>query len=241
MRSPIASATSRCCAPSCRLRSSRRRSASPATTTRAREAASCSCASALASAIATSSGERRDSVLVAWGERMRRLARDDHRTPQRPVEHDRRADPGPYPELLQPLGEPARQPRIVIHPLRLPTPTDLRRQRLPIQLDPRTHGHARNPRLIPPADHIRRPVVAVPNHVRRLRAEQPADLRCHRREHASGITCTRNERRDPPQRRLLVEQGLHRRAVGGVHRDADPLTSSLPRQDRGCAMSRDTG
>ena len=36
------SVTSRCCAPSCRLRSSRRRSASPASTMRAREAVSCS-------------------------------------------------------------------------------------------------------------------------------------------------------------------------------------------------------
>ena len=49
--------TSRCCAPSCRLRSRRRRSASPASTIRARDAASSSCASAFAIACATSSAK----------------------------------------------------------------------------------------------------------------------------------------------------------------------------------------
>ena len=40
MLSSSATETSRCCAPSCRLRSSRRRSASPTSTSRARDAAS---------------------------------------------------------------------------------------------------------------------------------------------------------------------------------------------------------
>ena len=63
-RSPSESATSRCCAPSCRLRSSRRRSVSLASTMRRREAASSSRAWALATARPTSSANacRRRSV-----------------------------------------------------------------------------------------------------------------------------------------------------------------------------------
>jgi len=55
IRSRSAIETSRCCAPSWRLRSSRLRSASPTATMRARDAASCSWASALAIAWAASS------------------------------------------------------------------------------------------------------------------------------------------------------------------------------------------
>jgi hypothetical protein len=174
--------------------------------------------------------ERRDPVLVPRRERVRVHARDHHRAPQLPVEHDRRTDPGPDAELLQATGELARQPRVVVDALRLPAAVDLRRQRLPVEHEPRADGNTRDPRLVPPTDHIRGAVVAVADHVRRLRPEQATDLRGHGREHARRVAGARDERRDPPQGRLLVEQGLHRRAVGGIHRLGEPLIFGIPRR-----------
>jgi hypothetical protein len=59
----------------------------------------------------------------------------------------------------------------------------------------------------PPADDRRLVAVLVADHVRRLRAEQPADLLGHGGEDLTRVALAGDERRDPPQRRLLGREG----------------------------------
>ena len=87
-----ASETSRCCAPSCRLRSSRRRSASPASTIRAREAASCVARLGVGERLGGELGEVGEPLLGARRERLGLDAGDDHRAPQPAAELHRRGD-----------------------------------------------------------------------------------------------------------------------------------------------------
>ena len=109
-RSAAPATTSRCCAPSCRLRSRRRRSASPTATIRAREAASCCARLGVGERLRVSSANR-CSRYSAPGGNGPVAERDEHRAPQLAVEHDRRADGGREAELPQRLGELAARRR----------------------------------------------------------------------------------------------------------------------------------
>ena len=108
IRRSSASETSRCCAPSWRLRSSRRRSASPTSTMRAREAASCSWASAFASACATSSAKSHSRCSRSGGSGSSDARRRGERAPELAADRDRRRDRRAVAEALQRLGQPPR-------------------------------------------------------------------------------------------------------------------------------------
>ena len=90
--------TSRCCAPSCRSRTTRRRSSSVAATIRARDAASSARASVFEIAVATSSVNSASRSSMPVGQRLALRDAGDHRAPDLAVDDDRGAgadaDPG---------------------------------------------------------------------------------------------------------------------------------------------------
>ena len=100
-RSPSARATSRCCAPSWRLRSIRRRSVSLASTMRRRDADSSSRASRARDCQADELGERLQPVLGLERDGLVLPQRDDERTPGRTGNRDRHADAAPEAERPQ--------------------------------------------------------------------------------------------------------------------------------------------
>ena len=208
MRRSSATDTSRCCAPSCRLRSSRRRSASPASTMRARDAASCSWASAFASACATSSAKsyRRCSRRPGAGGRP---GRRGERAPEPPADADRGRHRGAVAGALQLLGERSARVR-VLRALRAAAAQHLRDDGVAVQLD-RAHRRAVAAAVVAPAAHDRCRAGARRS-ARRSPPARPAAARPPwSPARTRGSACRAgDERGDPAQRGLLVGE----RALG---------------------------
>ena len=201
-RSLSTTETRRCWAPSCRLRSSRRRCSSPALTRRARDAIRSARAWALATASDDELAERAEAVLGL--RRQRVLARDRDRAPQRAGDDDRGGGGRAVAGAEDRLGDLAASS---------PPQSSIRAGRAGRQ-------HAREGRVLlgrqalADAEHV--DVVAVvaaddrracrrPRSARRrgVDLQHARALLGHRREHPLGADLRGDERGHAPQRALL--------------------------------------
>ena len=186
-RSCSASDTSRCCAPSCRLRSSRRRSASPACTMRARDAASFSCASALASAWATSSATSHRRRSAPSGRSLGVVRRRDDDAPQPARDAHRRGHGRAEAERAQALRERRRRrprSRRRAAAARLAAPATLTVSPSSGRRAPT--GRPPAPRRVQLPTTVALASLLVADDARVRRAEQPPDLLRHLREQRGG-------------------------------------------------------
>ena len=197
--------------PSCRSRSIRRRVSSEAATIRARDAARAARLSAFAIAVATSPVKpvRRDSV--SPGKRLVDLLRvDEQSAPQAALDDDRAADRGADPELVSnERGDAPGNAVVVVYPDGSARPRDRRCQIAPFER-PRTRNQWVCSAVLvfggPGRYDSHRVMALVTGHSGEVSAEQPPDLRRDRREQLLRLRPERHQRRDPPQRRLLLGQ-----------------------------------
>ena len=203
--------TKRCWAPSWRSRTTRRRAPSPAASRRAREATSCSRPSAFAIAVSSSFANWVDALLAVG---RRRLSPVQYTTA---MPHSRPSMMIGAPMLERTPGVAGRRPREavrrvdVLHPGRAPGAAHPRRHALTVV------GEARTGRQFPPlesamghdGDLVAR-LVAAQRHP--VGVQQPLHLRGHAVEHRGRRGAFGDQRRHPPQRRLLGSDP----AIGGI-------------------------
>ena len=108
--------TSRCCAPSCRSRTTRRRASSPAVSRRAREAVSWSRLSALAIAVSSSSANCAMRSSVSARRWLLAAQRAGDRSPEPAVDDDRRSDRRADPPRCGQFSERAVRVLVVLDP-----------------------------------------------------------------------------------------------------------------------------
>ena len=206
--------TRRCWAPSCRLRSMRRRVASAVATIRAREAVRAAWASALAIAVAASSVNPASRASVPAGSGP---ARDPTiMTPHsRPSTLTGTPTPARRPNSRASLGDRARGAGVVVDPRR---PAGLEHQRVqvpPAEAPPGADGEG-SAGAVPRGDHRYRAVGAVPAHRRVVGAQQPPGFLGDRGEHLRRRRRAGHQRRHPPQRGLLLGEPAQFHAGLGV-------------------------
>ena len=154
--------------------------------------------------------EVRDPLLRALRERRLPHRRDDHRSPQPPAEHDRRAHRRAQPELAQQLGHRAGDALVAVDPLRPAAVVDHRSQRRTSHRPAGSDRHVACLARAPAAGNGHRAVGLVPDHVRRVRPEQAGDLLAHDREDGRLVGLAGDGRRDAPQRGLLLQDRAQR-------------------------------
>ncbi len=208
-RSLSASETRCCCAPSWRLRSSRRRCSSPASTSRARDAIRSARACALATASETSSQNAAKAALGVVRQRV--LARDRDRAPQRAGDDDRRgrrraiADAEDRVRDLAAVADPAP----VVDPRRRAGPQHAAHRGRLLRGEALPHAQDVDVVAVVAADDRRRLVPLVAHDRRRVDLQDPRALLRYRREHALRAHLRGDERGHAAQRALLGGEPRH--------------------------------
>ena len=210
-----------CCAPSCRLRSSRRRCSSPALTSRAREAIRSARACALATASETSSQNAPSRFSVSGGSGSSLAIAT---APQSDAgDDDRRGGGGAVADAedrvrdLAARRRPSRRcarARRCAAPVR--PPSSRRRSRVAEREDVDAVA-------VVAADDRRRAVALVAHDRGRVDLQHARALLRDRREHPLGAGLRGDERRHPPQRALLVARARRPRPASPPGRPAAPL------------------
>ena len=203
-RSISATDTSRCWAPSWRLRSSRRRCSSPARTTRAREAVRSARAWALATASEASSQNAPSRFSLSGGERI--LAGDRHRAPERAGDDDRRRRGRAVARAEHRLPDVALQAAPVVDPRGGGGAPHPRQGGVLVGPDPLADAEDVDAVAVVAAEHRRGPVALVAHDRRGVDLQHAGAALGDRGEHALRADLRGDQRRHPPQRALLRRQ-----------------------------------
>jgi hypothetical protein len=156
-------------------------------------------------------GETGDPLLTPRREAVGAVRAGDDRAPEPAAHPDRGRDRGGDARLAEQVRQLPLHPRVVVDPLRAAAPAHLRDRRIAVERNSgahREHGRALH---APAAEHRLGPVAHEAGQVRAVHAQHRPDLLTDPGEDLRRVGVARHQRRDPAQRRLLLEERLEPR------------------------------